>query len=34
LVSAFLAGQLTATPAGCEHHGHHHHQHGHEPHQH
>jgi len=25
LVAAYLHGQLTATPDGCEHHGHHHH---------
>ena len=31
LVAAFLDGQLTASPAGCEHHGHHHdHGHGHD----
>lgn len=31
LVDAYLAGGLTATPEGCEHHGHHHdHDHGHE----
>lgn len=35
LVAAYLAGQLTATPAGCEHHGHHHdHEHGHRHQQH
>ena len=25
LVAAYLSGQLTTTPDGCEHHGHHHH---------
>lgn len=28
LVAAYLAGELTSPPAGCEHHGHHHHEHG------
>ena len=33
LVAAYLNGQLTATPDGCEHHGHHHdHEHGHHQH--
>jgi predicted Fe-Mo cluster-binding NifX family protein len=33
LVAAYLDGQLTATPDGCEHHGHHHdHEHGHHHH--
>jgi predicted Fe-Mo cluster-binding NifX family protein len=35
LVTAYLNGQLTAVPDGCEHHGHHHHhEHGHGPHDH
>jgi predicted Fe-Mo cluster-binding NifX family protein len=33
LVTAYLNGQLTSTPDGCEHHGHHHHhEHGHDHH--
>jgi predicted Fe-Mo cluster-binding NifX family protein len=35
LVAAYLNGQLTVTPDGCEHHGHHHdHEHGHHHHEH
>jgi predicted Fe-Mo cluster-binding NifX family protein len=35
LATAFLNGQLTAVPEGCEHHGHHHdHEHGHHRHGH
>jgi predicted Fe-Mo cluster-binding NifX family protein len=31
VVGAYLGGQLTSEPAGCEHHGHHHdHEHGHD----
>jgi ATP-binding protein involved in chromosome partitioning len=33
LAAAYLSGQLTATPKGCEHHGHHH-DHGHHHHEH
>jgi predicted Fe-Mo cluster-binding NifX family protein len=33
LVAAYLGGQLTSSPEGCEHHGHHH-DHGHGDHQH
>ncbi len=35
LVQAYLKGDLTSTPDGCEHHGHHHdHEHGHHHHHH